>query len=232
MVRLLRGVAVNEDGNVMKLILLGPPGAGKGTQAKMLVEHFGVPQVSTGDILRGAVKESSPMGVKAKSFMDAGALVPDEVVVGIVEERLRKSDCADGFILDGFPRTLPQADALTKMLSVLGKDLDAVISLEVDIEALVVRLAGRRACSECGAGCHVTHEPPFKQGVCDKCGNELIQREDDKEATIRNRMSVYNEQTAPLVEYYQQARILNCVDGMQPIDDVGCAVLALLKDVV
>lgn len=215
----------------MKLILLGPPGAGKGTQAKMLVEQFGVPQISTGDILRGAVKESSPMGVKAKSFMDAGALVPDEVVVGIVEERLRKPDCTAGFILDGFPRTLPQADALTKMLSALKKDIDAVVSLEVDIEALVVRLAGRRSCSECGAGYHLTYEPPAKHGVCDVCDGELIQRDDDKEGTIRNRMSIYHEQTAPLVEYYRQAGVLFSVDGMLPIEDVGTAILSLLKDV-
>lgn len=212
----------------MKLILLGPPGAGKGTQAKMLVEYFGVPQISTGDILRAAVKDGSPMGVKAKSFMDAGALVPDEVVVGIVEERLVKSDCEKGFILDGFPRTLPQADALTKTLSVLGKDIDSVISLEVDIEALVVRLAGRRTCSACGAGYHLQYEPPQNSGVCDSCGGKLIQREDDCEDTIRNRMSVYDDQTSPLVEYYRKAGSLSCVDGMLPIDEVGKSVLTIL----
>lgn len=212
----------------MKLILLGPPGAGKGTQAKMLVDYFSVPQISTGDILRAAVKDGSPMGVKAKSFMDSGALVPDEVVVGIVEERLVKPDCENGFILDGFPRTLPQADALTKALAVLGKDIDSVISLEVDIEALVVRLAGRRTCSACGAGYHLQYEPPLKSGVCDSCGGELIQREDDCESTIRNRMSVYDEQTLPLVEYYRKAGSLSCVDGMLPIDEVSKAVLAVL----
>ncbi|OEU75072.1 MAG: adenylate kinase [Desulfuromonadales bacterium C00003068] len=212
----------------MKLILLGPPGAGKGTQAKMLVECFSVPQISTGDILRAAVKDGSPMGVKAKSFMDSGALVPDEVVVGIVEERLVKSDCENGFILDGFPRTLPQADALTKTLAVLGKDIDSVISLEVDIEALVVRLAGRRTCSACGSGFHLQYEPPLKSGICDSCGGELIQREDDCEDTIRNRMSVYDEQTLPLVEYYRKAGTLSCVDGMLPIDEVGKAVRTLL----
>ena len=213
----------------MKLILLGPPGAGKGTQAKMLVDHFGVPQISTGDILRAAVKDGSPMGVKAKSFMDSGALVPDEVVVGIVEERLVKSDCENGFILDGFPRTLPQADALTNTLSALNKDIDSVISLEVNIEALVVRLAGRRACSACGAGYHLQYEPSKESGVCDVCGGELIQREDDREETIRNRMSVYNEQTSPLVDYYRQAGLLSCVDGMLPIDEVGKEILALLE---
>lgn len=215
----------------MKLILLGPPGAGKGTQAKMLIEHYGVPQISTGDILRGAVKEGSPMGVKAKSFMDAGALVPDEVVVGIVEERLRKPDCDNGFILDGFPRTVPQADALAKTLDAMGKNLDAVVSLEVDIEALVARLAGRRTCEACGAGYHVDYEPPAVEGVCDKCGGKLIQREDDKEATIRNRMAVYNEQTAPLVDYYRKAGLLMTVDGMLPINEVSAEILSSLKAV-
>ncbi|OQY20544.1 MAG: adenylate kinase [Desulfobacteraceae bacterium 4572_35.1] len=214
----------------MKLILLGPPGAGKGTQAKMLIQRYGVPQISTGDILRGAVKEGSPMGLKAKSFMDAGGLVPDEVVVGIVEERLQKPDCDKGFILDGFPRTVPQADALAGTLSSLGKNLDAVISLEVDIEALVARLAGRRTCDSCGAGYHVAYEPPAVDGVCDKCGGKLIQRDDDKEETIRKRMAVYNEQTSPLVDYYRNAGLLRTVDGMLPIDEVGVAILAQLKD--
>lgn len=214
----------------MKLILLGPPGAGKGTQAKMLVERYAVPQISTGDILRAAVKDGSPMGVKAQSFMDAGALVPDEVVVGIVEERLQKPDCVNGFILDGFPRTLPQADALASTLSDMGKDIDAVISLEVDIEALVARLAGRRTCEGCGAGYHLVYEPPTQENICDKCGSPLIQREDDKEATIRNRMAVYNEQTSPLVNYYRTAGLLKTVDGMLAIDEVWTEILKVLKD--
>ncbi len=215
----------------MKLILLGPPGAGKGTQAKMLVDRYGVPQISTGDILRGAVKDCSPMGVKAKAFMDAGELVPDEVVVGIVEERLQKSDCEGGFILDGFPRTVPQADALSVTLAGMGKNLDAVISLDVDIEALVARLAGRRSCPACGIGYHEVYEPPLQAGICDKCGAELIQRDDDKESTIRNRMAVYDEQTSPLVEYYRRAKLLSSVDGMLPIDKVGEAIIALLEEV-
>lgn len=214
----------------MKLILLGPPGAGKGTQAKMLIERYSVPQISTGDILRAAVKEGSPMGVKAKAFMDAGSLVPDEVVVGIVEERLKKSDCSNGFILDGFPRTIPQADALTSTLAVMGKDIDAVISLDVDIEALVARLAGRRTCEGCGAGYHVVYEPSAQEGLCDKCGSFLIQREDDKESTIRNRMKVYTDQTSPLVEYYRNAGLLKTVDGMLPIEEVWSEILAVLKD--
>ncbi|MBN2645248.1 MAG: adenylate kinase [Desulfuromonadaceae bacterium] len=213
----------------MKLILLGPPGAGKGTQAKLLVQKFAIPQISTGDILRAAVKDGTPMGVKAKSFMDAGGLVPDEVVVGIVKERLQKDDCSNGFILDGFPRTLPQADALQDTLKSLDKNLDAVISLEVDIEALVERLTGRRSCPACGAGFHVKYEPPKQDGICDKCGAALIQRDDDREETIRNRMQVYQDQTLPLVTYYQQAGLLSKVDGMLPIGEVTVLIDALLK---
>lgn len=212
----------------MKLILLGPPGAGKGTQAQMLMERYGIPQISTGDMLRAAVKNGTPMGLKAKACMDAGALVPDAVVVGIVEERLRQPDCGAGFILDGFPRTLPQADALQATLVALGKELDAVVSLEVDVDALVERLVGRRSCPSCGAGYHVRFDPPRQEGVCDRCGAGLIQREDDQETTIRNRMEVYRQQTAPLVDYYGKAGLLRSVDGMLPITQVGQALLAVL----
>ena len=213
----------------MKLILLGPPGAGKGTQAKMLTERFGIPQISTGDILRAAVKDGTPMGVKAKSFMDAGALVPDEVVVGIVRERLQKADCASGFILDGFPRTVAQADALRETLAELGRDLDAVISLEVDTEALVERLTGRRTCKNCGKGFHVKFDPPRLDGVCDACGGQLVQRDDDKESTIRNRLAVYQEQTSPLIAYYRQQDLLASIDGMQAMAVVQKSILALLQ---
>ncbi|MGD9847954.1 MAG: adenylate kinase [Desulfuromonas sp.] len=212
----------------MKLILLGPPGAGKGTQAQMLMERYGIPQISTGDMLRAAVKNGTPMGLKAKACMDAGALVPDAVVVGIVEERLRQPDCGAGFILDGFPRTLPQADALQATLVALGKELDAVVSLEVDVDALVERLVGRRSCPSCGAGYHVRFDPPRQEGVCDRCGAGLIQREDDQETTIRKRMEVYRQQTAPLVDYYGKAGLLRSVDGMLPITQVGQALLAVL----
>jgi len=213
----------------MKLILLGPPGAGKGTQAKMLTDRYGIPQISTGDILRAAVKEGTPMGVKAKSFMDAGALVPDEVVVGIVRERLQKADCAPGFILDGFPRTVAQADALKENLRALGKDLDAVISLEVDIEALVERLTGRRTCKECGRGYHVKFDPPKAAGVCDACGGVLFQRDDDREETIRKRLDVYHEQTSPLVAYYKNDGLLTAIDGMLEIDAVQRQILSALQ---
>jgi adenylate kinase len=212
----------------MKLILLGPPGAGKGTQAKMLTDRFGIPQISTGDILRSAVKEGTPMGVKAKSFMDAGGLVPDEVVVGIVRERLQMGDCAGGFILDGFPRTVAQADALKATLQQLGKNLDAVISLEVDVEALVERLTGRRTCKTCGRGYHVKFDPPKVAGICDTCGGALIQRDDDQEETIRKRLEVYHQQTAPLVAYYRTDSLLTSVDGMREIDTVQQQILSAL----
>ncbi|OHB31234.1 MAG: adenylate kinase [Desulfuromonadaceae bacterium GWC2_58_13] len=213
----------------MKLILLGPPGAGKGTQAKMLMDRFGIPQISTGDILRAAVKDGTPMGLKAKSFMDAGGLVPDEVVVGIVRERLQKADCAKGFILDGFPRTVLQADALKESLLALGKDLDAVVSLDVDVEALVERLTGRRTCRDCGRGFHVKFDPPLVSGKCDTCGGDLLQRDDDQELTIRHRLEVYSEQTSPLVDYYRSAGLLTAVDGMQEIGVVQDQVLRSLQ---
>lgn len=213
----------------MKLILLGPPGAGKGTQAKMLMDRFGIPQISTGDILRAAVKEGTPMGVKAKSFMDAGGLVPDEVVVGIVRERLQKADCAKGFILDGFPRTVPQADALKESLVELGKNLDAVVSLEVDAEALVERLTGRRTCRDCGRGYHVKFDPSAVEDKCDSCGGELLQRDDDQEATIRRRLDVYDEQTSPLISYYRSADLLTEIDGMQEMAVVQDLILRGLQ---
>jgi adenylate kinase len=180
----------------------------------MLVDRLGIPQISTGDILRSAVKTGTPMGVKAKSFMDAGALVPDEVVVGIVRERLQGDDCSKGFILDGFPRTVPQADALGEALLELGRGLDAVVSLDVDVEALVERLTGRRTCRDCGRGYHIKFDPPRVAERCDACNGELLQREDDQEATIRRRLDVYREQTSPLICYYSDAGLLAEVDGM------------------
>jgi len=215
----------------MKLILLGPPGAGKGTQAKMLTDKFSIPQISTGDILRAAVKEGTPMGIKAKGFMDAGGLVPDEVVIGIVRERLQQDDCRNGFILDGFPRTVAQADALQLNLQELGRELDRVISLEVDAEALVERLTGRRTCKSCGRGYHVKFDPPQQADRCDACGGELFQRDDDREATIRKRLDVYREQTEPLTSYYRSAGLLFQLDGMQEIGSVQTQLLAALQAV-
>ena len=213
----------------MKLILLGPPGAGKGTQAKMLTERFSIPQISTGDILRAAVKDGTPMGLKAKQYMDAGGLVPDEVVVGIVRDRLQEADCINGFILDGFPRTVAQADALQTSLEEMDKALDRVISLDVDAEALVERLTGRRTCKECGRGYHVKFDPPCEGAICDACGGSLFQRDDDQEVTIRNRLQVYADQTSPLISYYRDADVLMELDGMQPIPLVQEKMLSLLQ---
>ncbi len=210
----------------MNLILLGPPGAGKGTQAKILTKHFGIPQISTGDILRGAVKEESPMGLKAKSYMDAGALVPDEVVVGIVEERLARPDCCGGFILDGFPRTVVQADALKETLSGLGKKIEHVISINVDKADLLGRITGRRTCRLCGKGFHIAFDPPKQTGKCDDCGGELYQRDDDSEKTMSKRLDVYEQQTAPLIAYYAEKSLLRTVNGTGSIEEIQQKILA------
>jgi len=206
----------------MRIVLLGGPGSGKGTQAKKLIDKLGVPQISTGDIFRAALKEGTPMGLKAKGYMDKGELVPDDVVIGVVEERLTKPDLDKGYMLDGFPRTLPQAEALDKILSAQGKSINHAILVDVPDEELVARLSGRRTCrnSECGAMFHVMFNPPKKQGVCDKCGSELYQRDDDSEATIRERLSVYNKQTAPLIDYYDKKGLLRRVQGVGPIDKI------------
>jgi adenylate kinase len=213
----------------MNLILLGPPGAGKGTQAKILAKKFDIPQISTGDILRGAVKEQSPMGIKAKGFMDAGSLVPDEVVVGIVKERLAKSDCSNGFILDGFPRTVIQADALKLTLGGMGKAIEHVVSIVVDKEELLARITGRRTCRSCGKGYHLSFDPPKAAGVCDECGGELFQRDDDSEATMRNRLDVYEKQTAPLISYYDRESLLRNIAGSGTIEEIQQNILAGLK---
>lgn len=215
----------------MRLILLGPPGAGKGTQSKTLSEDYGIPQISTGDILRSAVKEGTVMGQRAKAFMDAGGLVPDEVVVGIVRERLELPDCRAGFILDGFPRTVAQADALGVTLSEMHFELEAVVSLEVNEEALVERLTGRRSCSKCGRGYHILFDPPAAVGICDSCGSTLIQRDDDREETIRHRLSTYRQQTTPLIDYYRSQNLLSSVDGMLDIPVVREKIRAILQAV-
>lgn len=213
----------------MRIILLGPPGAGKGTQAKVITERFGIPQISTGDILRSAVREGTPMGVRAKTFMDSGALVPDEIVVGIVCERLQQEDCRPGFILDGFPRTVNQADALQKTLQVMDYPLQSVISLSVDSEALVERLTGRRTCQACGLGYHLKYSPTVKDGRCDGCGGELTQRDDDREETIRHRLTVYADQTEPLIAYYASKGLLVSIDGMDEIEVVQRKISSILS---
>jgi len=198
----------------MNLILLGPPGAGKGTQAQRIVERYHIPQISTGDILRASVREGTTLGEKAKAFMDQGQLVPDEVVIGIIEGRLKGSDCSPGFILDGFPRTIAQAEALQPILTKMEKSIDHVVNIEVNSEELVHRLTGRRTCKNCGAMFHLLFHPPKQEGICDRCGGALYQREDDKEETIRMRLKEYERQTAPLIQYYQLKNCLRSVQGV------------------
>jgi len=213
----------------MNLILLGPPGAGKGTQAQMIVERYHIPQISTGDILRKAVKEGTPLGKKAKTFMDQGQLVPDEVVIDITDERLRASDCHPGFILDGFPRTIAQAEALQPILTKMGKSIDHVINIEVDMEELVRRLTGRRTCKNCGAMFHILFHPPKVERICDRCGGPLYQREDDQEKTIRVRLNEYQRQTAPLIQYYQLKNYLRSIQGVGGPEEIFERIVRLLN---
>ncbi len=208
----------------MKLIFLGPPGAGKGTQAAIISRELDIPTISTGDMLRAAVKAGTPTGLKAKSFMDAGQLVPDEVIIGIIGERLQESDCAKGYILDGVPRTIAQAEALEKS----GIDFDRVVSLEVEDEAIVKRMSGRRVCAKCGATYHVTNMPPKTEGVCDACGGELIVRKDDKAETVRERLAVYHKETEPLKDFYKQRGKLREVPGDQGLEATTKAIREVL----
>ncbi len=204
----------------MRLILLGPPGAGKGTQAAGIVKKYHIPHISTGDIFRKNIKEGTELGKKAKEYMDQGLLVPDELVVAIVEERLKEPDCRDGFLLDGFPRTVEQAKSLDKVLATMDVALDSVINIEVDKEILVNRAVGRRICKDCGATYHIEFNPPQKEGICDECGGSLYQRADDNEETVSTRVEVYLKQTQPLIDYYTKQGILITIDGQQPIDKV------------
>ncbi|GAB4269657.1 adenylate kinase [Thermincola ferriacetica] len=213
----------------MKLMIMGPPGAGKGTQAEVLVKELNITHISTGDMFRAAIKEGTEMGKKAKEYMDKGQLVPDEVVVGMVKDRLSQPDCEKGFLLDGFPRTIAQAEALSKTLDEMGIKLDGVINIEVPREKLLARLTGRRVCKSCGASYHVLFNPPEKEGVCNNCGGELYQRSDDNEETVNNRLDVYEEQTQPLIDYYKEKGLLININGDQPIDKVLADILAALK---
>jgi adenylate kinase len=204
----------------MNLILLGPPGAGKGTQAVRLSEHYAVPHVSTGDIFRENIKQGTELGKKAKEYMDRGELVPDQVVIQIVADRLAQPDCRDGFILDGYPRTVAQADALKEILREEGRTIDHVINIQVPDEVIVKRIAGRRTCRGCGRNYHVDFDPPCKEGTCDQCGGELYQRDDDREETVRKRIQEYNFKTEPLVEYYRKEGLLLDIDGDAPAEEV------------
>ena len=213
----------------MFILLMGPPGAGKGTQAAELVTRYNIPQISTGDMFRAAVKEGTEMGKQAKACMDAGQLVPDSVTIGIVRERLNKADCKDGFILDGFPRTLEQAEALGQLLTELGIKLNRVVNINVPAAELVARLTGRRICRQCGATYHVLFNKPVQETVCNKCGGELYQRDDDREETVINRQKVYEAQTQPLIEYYQDKGLYTEIDGLQAINKVMDDIILCLE---
>jgi adenylate kinase len=212
----------------MNVILFGPPGSGKGTQAQFIVERYAIPQISTGDMLRSAVKAKTPLGIIAKSIMDAGGLVSDDIVLGLVKDRVSQTDCASGFILDGFPRTIPQADALISLLDEIGKKIDFVISLEVDSKELISRLSGRRTCPVCGKGYHVIYNKPVQEGVCDSCSAALVQRDDDSEFTVINRLNVYEEQTSSLKSYFNKSGVLYSVPGSGPINGIQAKISSIL----
>lgn len=214
----------------MNLILLGPPGAGKGTQATRIIEKYGIPHISTGDIFRKNIKEGTALGKKAQEYMDKGELVPDDLVIEIATTRLLEEDCREGFLLDGFPRTVYQAEKLDRFLEAHGKSIDHVLDIAVEKDELMVRLIGRRVCRKCGATYHVVNMPPAKEGVCDVCGGELYQRSDDTEATVANRIEVYNSQTMPLVEYYTEKGNIAHIDGAAGLDNVFTAIVNVLGE--
>jgi len=225
---LLRGTQRRDE--MLRAVLLGPPGAGKGTQAVRLVEKYEIPHISTGDIFRKNIKEGTELGKKAQEYMNAGALVPDELVVDLVKDRLQQDDCKNGFLLDGFPRTIFQAEKLDEFLSESNQKMDIVINLKVEKEALIKRLTGRRVCKDCGASYHIVNIPPKKEGVCDICGGELIQRKDDNIETVENRINVYEEQTAPLIGYYKEAGSLVDFDGEASLDEVFDAIVQAIGE--
>ena len=214
----------------MKVVMLGAPGAGKGTQAKKIAAKYNIPHISTGDIFRANIKNGTELGKKAKTYMDQGLLVPDELVVDLVVDRVNQEDCADGYVLDGFPRTIPQAEALTKALASQGQKLDYAIDVDVPDENIVRRMSRRRACVGCGATYHLEYAPTKKEGICDVCGGELILRDDDKPETVEKRLGVYHEQTQPLIDYYTNAGILKRVDGTVDIEEVFQAVVQILGE--
>ena len=212
----------------MKIIMLGAPGAGKGTQAKMIADKYGVPHISTGDIFRANIKNGTELGMEAKKYMDQGLLVPDELTVRILLDRVAQDDCKNGYVLDGFPRTIPQAEVLDSELTKLGDQIDYAINVDVPDENIVKRMSGRRACLTCGATYHIEHVPPKKEGICDVCGSELVLRDDDKPETVKNRLNVYHEQTQPLIDFYTEKGVLKTVDGTVPMEEVFAAITAIL----
>ena len=213
----------------MKIIMLGAPGAGKGTQAQMIAEKYNIPHISTGDIFRANIKNGTELGKKAKEYMDKGLLVPDELTVQLLLDRVANDDCKNGYVLDGFPRTIPQADVLDNELTKLGDKVDFAVNVDVPDENIVRRMSGRRACLKCGATYHIEHIPPKVEGVCDKCGSELVLREDDKPETVQNRLSVYHEQTQPLIDYYDKKNILKTVDGTKDMQEVFSDIVNILN---
>ena len=214
----------------MKIIMLGAPGAGKGTQAKMIAEKYGIPHVSTGDIFRANIKNGTELGMEAKKYMDQGQLVPDELTVKILLDRVAQDDCKNGYVLDGFPRTIPQAEALTAALEKIGQKMDYAIDVDVPDENIVKRMGGRRACVGCGATYHLVYAAPKKDGICDVCGGELILRDDDKPETVEKRLHVYHDQTQPLIDYYTKEGILKSVDGTKDLEEVFADIVAILGE--
>ena len=212
----------------MKIIMLGAPGAGKGTQAKQIADKYSIPHISTGDIFRANIKNGTELGKKAKQYMDQGALVPDELTCDLVMDRIQQDDCKNGFVLDGFPRTIPQAEALDAALCKINEKMDYAIDVDVPDENIVNRMSGRRACLNCGATYHLISIPPKVEGICDRCGSEIVLREDDKPETVQKRLKVYHEQTQPLIDYYKNQGILKSVDGTQPMDEVFKAIVTIL----
>ena len=214
----------------MKIIMLGAPGAGKGTQAKKIAEKYQIPHISTGDIFRANIKGGTELGMKAKTFMDQGMLVPDEITIGMLMDRIGQEDCINGYVLDGFPRTIPQAESLTKALAERGEKVDYAINVDVPDENIINRMSGRRAGLGCGATYHITFNPPVKEGICDTCGQELVLRDDDKPETVKKRLDVYHQQTQPLIDYYKNAEVLAEVDGTQPMDAVFQGIVEILGE--
>ena len=212
----------------MKIIMLGAPGAGKGTQAQMICDKYGIPHISTGDLFRANIKNGTELGKKAKDYMDKGQLVPDELTVQLLLDRVANPDCSNGYVLDGFPRTIPQADVLDKELTKLGDKVDFAINVDVPDENIIRRMSGRRACLKCVATYHIEHIPPKTEGICDRCGSELVQRDDDKPETVKSRLDVYHEQTQPLIEYYNEKNILKTVDGTRDLNDVFSDIVKIL----